>query len=41
VPEHGVWVSEARGLPAMVRASPHYLTTDEELDALLEVVEHL
>ena len=32
---------DGRDLPALVRASPHYLTTDDELDRLVEVVSAL
>jgi cysteine desulfurase/selenocysteine lyase len=40
-PEAARYDFDARGLPALVRASVHYYNTEEELDALCRVVEAL
>jgi len=40
-PEAARYDFEARGLPALVRASAHYYNTEDELEALVRVVEDL
>lgn len=38
IPEHTQFDTEERGLPPLVRFSPHYYNTEEELDAAVEAM---